>query len=199
MQRPWLALTGLLAFLGLGALEHAGVTQRLDVDAVQRCLAHQTASLRTLLQGISLLGSGWMLTLVVFLSLVAVLRKPYLRLEGLRMLVAIGGGEVLVNGTKWFYHRPRPSPIYANLGYSFPSGHSFFSFTVYSLLASHLTRTFPEHKRSLWTFAALLVLAVGISRVAVGVHYPTDVAAGFALALPWLWVCHALHRKETAG
>jgi membrane-associated phospholipid phosphatase len=83
--------------------------------------------------------------------------------------------------------------IFAHLGYSFPSGHSFFALVVYGMLAYWLTRDAPRRARRWgWALAVGLILLVGFSRVFLGEHYPSDVAAGYAVALPWLWGCLAL-------
>ena len=107
------------------------------------------------------------------------------------MLVAIGGGELLIIGLKALFHRPRPSEVFAGLGYSFPSGHSFFAVTLYGMMAYWLTRATPA-RRWVWVPAVLLILAIGFSRIYLGVHYASDVLAGFCVGLPWLWACLAL-------
>ena len=68
--------------------------------------------------------------------------------------------------------------------------------TLYGLLAYWRTRESPPGRRAgLWSAAVALILLIGFSRVFLGVHYVSDVAAGFASGWPWLWGCLAL----TAG
>jgi len=100
-------------------------------------------------------------------------------------------GGFLVNGLKLLAARPRP-PLEDSLSlepsFSFPSGHAFFAFAFYGLLAALAMGAF----RNLWsrTFivlaALILALALGLSRLYLGVHWPTDVLAGYALGFAWL-------------
>jgi membrane-associated phospholipid phosphatase len=76
---------------------------------------------------------------------------------------------------------------------SFPSGHAFFSLTIYGMLAYLLSRDAPpRRRRQRWGATVVAILLVGFSRVFLGVHFPSDVVAGFLVALPWLWDCLAL-------
>lgn len=110
------------------------------------------------------------------------------RPQGATMLIGGVGGGVLIVALKHLFHRPRPEVIFQHLGYSFPSGHSFFALVVYGMLAYWLTRDVPLRRRGLiWCLALAGVFLVGFSRVFVGEHYPSDVAAGFLVALPWVW------------
>jgi undecaprenyl-diphosphatase len=114
------------------------------------------------------------------------------------MPVAIIGAGVIIQGIKLIIKRPRPSffaPILHETGYSFPSGHSLIAMVVYGLFGYFLLHLF----RNFWARLAvriltvLLVIAIGVSRVYVGVHYPTDVLAGWIAGVPWLISCLALH------
>jgi len=192
------ALGALSLFVGLAHEVGEGSTRRVDAQAVQFFRAHQSAGLHSLMSAITLLGSGGGVFLVLAVSVFAFWRMGRFRPAGVSLLMAIIGGEGLVYGLKALFHRARPDPIYAHLGYSFPSGHSFLSLTLYGALAYWLTREqiSPRRRVALWSLAVALILLVGFSRVCLGVHYPSDVLAGFAVALPWLWGCLALHSKR---
>jgi hypothetical protein len=99
------------------------------------------------------------------------------------MVVTILGALVLDLSLKYAFHRPRPVPFFvpAPYTYSFPSGHSLFSFCFYGVLAGLLTRRIRSRRWRvlIWTLAALLVATIGLSRVYLGVHYPSDVIAGY--------------------
>jgi undecaprenyl-diphosphatase len=110
------------------------------------------------------------------------------------MLGAIGSGLLLSTALKHVYDRPRPelvphlSGVYTT---SFPSGHSMLSAIAYLTLGALLTRTVESRVIKFYFIAVALTLSflVGVSRVYMGVHYPTDVLAGWAAGLAWalLW------------
>jgi undecaprenyl-diphosphatase len=106
------------------------------------------------------------------------------------LVVTIIGALVLDLTLKYAFHRARPTPFFAALPrtYSFPSGHALFSFCFYGVLAGLLAgRTRSRLARVLiWTLAGLLVAAIGLSRIYLGVHYPSDVIAGYLAASLWV-------------
>lgn len=123
----------------------------------------------------------------------------FLLLRGLRgalglLLGAIVGGTLLSALLKVSFGRPRPD-IVPHLAHvetaSFPSGHSMLAAIVYLTLGALLARLVERRALKLYFLgvAALLALLVGISRVYVGVHYPTDVLAGWAAGLAWASLC----------
>ena len=92
-------------------------------------------------------------------------------------------------------HRTRPvyGAEYLNgNSYSFPSGHAMAAIIGYGMLSYALTHTVVTGRapRALtYAVAAAVVLAVGVSRVYLGIHYPSDVLGGYAAGLAWLAVC----------
>jgi undecaprenyl-diphosphatase len=116
------------------------------------------------------------------------------------VLTAVVGGWILAYGLKFGFDRPRPDivPHYSDVySSSFPSGHSLMSAVVYLTLGSLLTNmvTSTRLKCYFLGIAVLLAFLVGVSRVALGVHYPTDVLAGWCLGLAWAEVCWLIHHR----
>jgi undecaprenyl-diphosphatase len=115
------------------------------------------------------------------------------------LLVAILGGLLLSTLLKGSFDRPRPSVV-PHLSYvatsSFPSGHSMLSAVVYLTLGALLARLVAPMRLKLYFLAVALVLTclVGMSRVYLGVHYPTDVLAGWTAGLTWAVLCWLLAR-----
>jgi undecaprenyl-diphosphatase len=107
----------------------------------------------------------------------------------LLVLVAAGGALGLSSILKYAFARPRPDVSHFSYVYtsSFPSGHSMLSAAVYLTLGSLLARVTPRLMLKLYFIAVALAvtLLVGVSRVYMGVHYPTDVLAGWCAGLVW--------------
>ena len=126
------------------------------------------------------------------------------RWELLALLLVSAGGQALLWSLKWIYARPRPGEgLTSSVGYSFPSGHSFTSMVLYGFI---LYLVWQHTERRAWRVLAalllsLLVLAVGVSRVLLSVHWVSDVLGGFAIGLAWLvfslTVAHVLEAHYT--
>ena len=116
------------------------------------------------------------------------------------VLIATGGGLVLSTVLKYFIDRDRPALVeHRSIVYtsSFPSGHSMLSAVVYLTLGSLLARIMPGRLLKLYFLflAMALTFLVGVSRVYLGVHWPTDVLAGWCGGLVWALVCWLVARQ----
>jgi len=127
------------------------------------------------------------------------------------MLVAVFGGIALSDLLKFAFGRPRPdfiSPAARVFTTSFPSGHATLSAITYLTIAALLARSQSSSKigRYFIVLAALLTILIGISRIYLGVHYPTDVVGGWCIGAAWALGCWVLMtwlqhggRVEAAG
>jgi undecaprenyl-diphosphatase len=112
---------------------------------------------------------------------------------------ATTGGAALSLALKAAFDRPRPDVV-PHLAYvytsSFPSGHSMMSAVVYLTLGALLARSVARKRLKLYllAIAVLLTAMIGITRVYLGVHYPTDVLAGWSAGLVWATLCWLLAR-----
>jgi undecaprenyl-diphosphatase len=147
------------------------------------------------MRDITALGST---VILVFLSFAS---AGFLWLSGrpraaLLVLGAIGGGFALAYGFKAGFERPRPDLVAHGaevMTASFPSGHATLSAVTYLTLGALLARVQPQRSLKLYLIglAVLVTIAVGLSRVYLGVHWPTDVLAGWALGSAWALFCWA--------
>jgi undecaprenyl-diphosphatase len=101
---------------------------------------------------------------------------------------------------KQLYGRPRPTivtQIDPPGGMSFPSGHSMLSTALYLTLAVLIARTFDDRRLKLLTvgIGAGLALLIGLTRVYLGVHYPSDVIGGWTAGVTWALACGVLARR----
>ena len=163
-------------------------------DARAQLLARRIVSPRmtVIMQTISLFG-----TLPAMVSLSLAVIAGLLKVKSHRRLYAfvatMAGGSILNGLLKLYYHRARPdSPLVLAHGYSFPSGHSMGAMCFFGSLAYVIYFTMERRHvgRLLAGLACgLAVLAIGASRIYLGVHYFTDVVAGYAAGLCWMAVC----------
>ena len=108
----------------------------------------------------------------------------------LLFIIAAAGQSALHHGFKWLFARPRPpaSIAYpAAESFSFPSGHALSALCIYAMIAWIITTRLenPALKAGIWIVTAVLIFLIGISRVYIGIHHASDVAAGFVAAAVW--------------
>jgi undecaprenyl-diphosphatase len=129
--------------------------------------------------------------IVVVVIAVAVLWRRGERTDALFVAVAFLGAQVLSSGMKLGFRRERPffpDPLATESTFSFPSGHALVSLAVYGSIALVVARRLPRRRDRILLLAAtgLLVLAIGFSRLYLGVHFLSDVLAGYAAGIAWL-------------
>lgn len=180
-----------------------GDTQRFDDWAIRVLrgpdgLPRGPAWVREAGRDLTALGGMAVLTLVVgaVLGYLLIDRKRHAAiLVAAATLGAFAASSIL----KWSFDRPRPSVTHYSYVYtsSFPSGHAMLSAAVYLTLGSLLTRLVPSRRLKLYfvLIALLLTFLIGCSRVYMGVHYPTDVLAGWTAGLVWALVCWLTARQ----
>jgi undecaprenyl-diphosphatase len=115
--------------------------------------------------------------------------------SALVLLAAVAGGQIISHLTKGFFERPRPALVsheaYVHTA-SFPSGHSMMAAVTYLTLAVMLARATPSRRLKAYyvALAVLVTVAVGVSRVYLGVHWPSDVLAGWMIGAAWALLCY---------
>lgn len=179
------AVLGLLVLAGLGLRALASVAAGLDHRLVDDAAASRSATLTTAAHLASLLGRSWVLFPVTGVLALALARR--LRWRALGPLAAVAGADLLQQSLKALVQRPRPGVLHLEhvTGSSFPSGHATESAAVAVALVLLARGRARRDRIAAAIIAAVLVAAVGASRVYLGVHYPTDVAAGIVLGSAW--------------
>lgn len=184
-----IAATALFVFGWLAEEMFEGDTQQFDT--VVRNAVHQLATpgLTGPMQIVSFAGSVAALTVMCLLAICVSLyfRRP--RTAAL-LTITMLGAAVLDVTLKYAFHRPRPV---AFLGitpssYSFPSGHALGALCFYGMLAAILAAHTGGWvaKFCVWMAAVILIGIIGFSRIYLGVHYPSDVIAGYCAATVWV-------------
>lgn len=161
-------------------------------DEATRAAVHQLASptLTTTMRGISFFGSTQFLFPASAVIVLVFFFRAWKR-EAILLAVTMVGASLLNITLKLAFKRVRPEPFF-NLAtpksFSFPSGHSLASFCFFGALAAIVTaRTKSRRFRVLILITtAAIILLIGLSRIYLGVHYATDVIAGYTAALIWI-------------
>lgn len=193
------AVTAALLFLGLAIVVTRGTTQGFDLAVRGTVHGWAAPSLTRVMEAATQLGGGWFLWPFGAIIVLVLLREGR-RQEAALFAVAVLGAELVNESLKLMFQRPRPEAYFGFPlpgTYSFPSGHSFLSFCFYLALAELTIE--PEwtagRRAAVWVAAVLLVLLIGVSRVYLGVHYPTDVLAGYTAAIAWTALLRAAHHR----
>jgi undecaprenyl-diphosphatase len=174
------------AFAWLAVQRRTGAT--LKVDLAVRARVHEFAAppMTTLARILATAGSPVALP---FFFAIAVAAFHLLRWSRATVtLTAVMAVAIVCNvGLKRLIHSARPAPFFGAepSSYSFPSGHALYSLSFYGVLAGALAAHAPPGaaRLGIWAAAALLVLGIGLSRIYLGVHYPSDVVGGYLGAL----------------
>lgn len=172
---------------------HQDALTRLDLTVLHWLRAHATPTSYGFWSVISALGSGVAMTVLALgIGLLLLLQRRGIVLAG--WVVAFAGAGVLDGALKLLIRRPRPPgavDFLSHLSWSFPSGHALGSLVGYGMVAYLLVLSVRQPSRRVGAVpgAALLILAVGISRLYLGVHYLSDVMGGYAVGALWLSAC----------
>ena len=197
--RLWMMLAGLgISLAGFTEIVEDAFPDFIHLEKEWKIFDSSISSLVTQLRSpvltqamtdITALGSvSVMLTLFIVLASVLASYKDY---EGLSYLtVIIAGSGIWPNLLKPFFGRLRPDEanrLATVSDLSFPSGHSFGAAAIYLALAYYVRRYAKDWKQELFFYALAMgiILMVGVSRIYLGVHYPTDVLGGLLAGAAW--------------
>jgi undecaprenyl-diphosphatase len=174
------------------AYEHEPLAS-VDAEVAEWVASSLPGALEALARPPSWLG-GWIgITAIgVVLGIVLVRERAWLDLGFL--LATFAGMQILVALLKGWFDRPRPdvgSAIELPSSAAFPSGHAAAGAASLGAAALLITERLPSPRARAWLYGIVVVggIAVGLSRIALNVHYVTDVLAGWCLGLAWLGAC----------
>ena len=157
---------------------------------------HATPAWTTVFENVTRIGNLVTLIAVVVVASIVLFRMRRIAELQLLLLASIGA-EIITVGLKLGFERQRPffaDPLATESTYSFPSGHASVSLAVYGTLGYIAARHLGNRSAQLGVLAAAvsLVLLIGFSRLYLGVHFLTDVIAGFSIGLAWVALCVVL-------
>ena len=191
----------LLAGLLLAALLMAGFAEihedlsqphnmAIDEAILQGIHAHDSPALTALAKTLSFIGSPMTLIPVILIASSLLWLRRYRR-DSVLVLLSMGGAGGLDTAMKLHYRRIRPDLPWAFVhehSFSFPSGHSVMAVVLYGML----TYLLLQYECKAWERTVLvlgsvvLIVGIGLSRIYLGVHYPSDVLAGYIVGMVWL-------------
>jgi undecaprenyl-diphosphatase len=202
------AAGALMLFSWLGREIMMGVTPVFDARV--RAAVHGLASpgMTAVMRALSTYGGPTSLTIIGVVLALAFLYRNWHR-GALLVVVTMAGAGLLDLLLKQTFGRTRPAAFFdypLPASQSFPSGHAFFAASFFGGLAVLVTgRITRRSLRALvWIAAGVLIVLVGLSRIYLGVHYPSDVLAGYAAATVWVaavafgdrLVSHRRHQRK---
>ena len=183
--------TGAALLLGwLSEEVFEGDTSRFDAYIRDVIHARASHSLTAIMRVFTHLGSVTVLACLLAAVVVIFWIRKWRR-AAVILVVTMVGSAVLNAALKYGFHRARPSPYFgitAPPSFSYPSGHSLFSFAFFATIAALSTARIRRQwvRGVIWLSAAMIIGLIGFSRIYLGVHYPTDVAAGYLTAFVWV-------------
>ncbi|WP_254566913.1 phosphatase PAP2 family protein [Oscillatoria sp. HE19RPO] len=184
-----LSLLSLVVFLSLTDEVIELETRDWDLNIMLAIQKTHTPVLDVVMKSVSALAGLIVLTgICIGLGFKFWIRRQ--RTELLGLSIAAGGGTLLNFGMKAFFNRDRPQ-MWALVNdhlntSSYPSGHVTIGLVIYGFCGYLLARYFPGWRLWIYLGTVLLMLAIGWSRMYVGLHWPTDVLAGYATGFGWL-------------
>ena len=197
----WLLVAGgVLSFVLLTAWTGGGGPTVLDGPIVEGLAGARSDGLTEVVLAVTQLGGGWTVVALTMMGALALLFSS--RRSAVFLVGSMLGVGLLSPLLKEIVGRPRPqlgTPVYDAAGFSFPSGHSLASIVLFGALVLIARTLRPRLAWPAATAAAILVASVGLTRIYLGVHYPTDVLAGWALGLAWLLTLYSWYRRDPAA
>ena len=197
-----LALIAGAAFAQLAEYVREGGTQSFDVAVLRWIGAHHTKFLTAAAIELTYLGTGTVVITIVGVSALFLWHTEHKHSARL-LLASVAGGIILNNGLKLLFHRERPTIFEwqtSALSSSFPSGHAMSATVCYGTVA-YLVSRLQKHRVSriaTLTGAAILILLICMTRLYLGVHYPSDVLGGIIVGVAWASFCMAVLEASLA-
>ncbi|MDP1511896.1 phosphatase PAP2 family protein [Paenibacillus ottowii] len=179
-----------IGFGGIALLVSDKKVAQFDNMIISVVQGLESPALTTIMKFFTFIGSGIPVA-VISIAIFFILYKILHHRRELILFIWVVTGSALLNGTlKLVFHRARPTLhriVNAN-GFSFPSGHSMAAFSLYGVIAFLLWRHISTStvRGILIVCSSAMILMIGVSRIYLGVHYPSDVLGGFLASGSWL-------------
>ena len=196
MQLVIAFLVSLVGFIAMTLLVRANHIMRFDGYIISFIQGTETAWLTTVMKFFTYIGTIRFIAVLSIFVLFFLLKVLLYRLEILIYLAVVFCTPILNRLLKLYFERARPDlhRLIEIGGYSFPSGHAMNAFSFYSILTFLLWRHVPTKsgRVAVILISSFMIAGIGTSRIYLGVHYPSDVIAGYLASSLWvstvIWV-----------
>jgi undecaprenyl-diphosphatase len=194
-----LAIAASIGFAMLAAIVRAGAADRLDTAIELAVHRLDSAPADAVMRAASFVGASAVLLPVVAVVIALAIHQ---RRRAIAIVLALDTAVVIAaySALKVMFSRERPrlfEEIALPTGYSFPSGHSMSALGIYGVIAAALIAMYPDWRRPAIAAAIALIALIGVSRIYLGVHWPSDVLGGFVGGVPPLVASiHLIHRRR---
>ncbi|WP_423798655.1 phosphatase PAP2 family protein [Neobacillus sp. SAB-20_R2A] len=185
-----ISVISLAAFALMATLIEAHKIVRFDSTIINSVQGLESPALTAIMKFFTFIGSTKIVVILSILIIYFLYKVLHHRLELILFIAVIAGTPIINSILKSIFHRARPEfhRLIEIGGYSFPSGHAMNAFSVYGILAFLLWRHIATRtgRTLLIIFSIIMILMIGISRIYLGVHYPSDIIGGYFASGFWM-------------
>ncbi len=185
-----ISLVSLLAFSVMALLVKRNTIASLDSNIISYVQGLEAPWLTTIMRFFTFIGDTIPVIILTIGSLFLLYKVLNHRAELVLFLGVMLGANILFLTLKMFFQRARPDlhRLAEATNYSFPSGHATMAFSLYGVLTFILWRHInTSFKRTIHIIvSSIVILSIGLSRIYLGVHYPSDIFAGYFISAFWL-------------
>ncbi|MDP4104533.1 MAG: phosphatase PAP2 family protein [Bacillota bacterium] len=185
-QLTWALMISLLCAIGFGLIALLVSDKKIaqfDSTIIAFIQGLESPGLTSIMKFFTFIGSGTQVVIIALLVIFFLFKVLHHRRELILFIWVVLGTTILNEILKTIFHRARPTIhriVDAN-GFSFPSGHSMAAFSLYGVIAFLLWRHLSTSlgRGMIIIFSIFMIIMIGVSRIYLGVHYPSDVLGGF--------------------
>jgi undecaprenyl-diphosphatase len=196
------ALISILCTVGfafMALLYSSSYMKSFDSSIISSVQGMEAPAMTTIMKFFTFIGAGLPIVIIAVLALIILYFVLGHRRELILFTTAVVGSALLNVLLKLLFHRTRPDlhRIIEVTGFSFPSGHAMAAFSLYATLIFLLWKkaTTGSARVLLLLIGSAFIAAIGISRIYLGVHYPSDVIAGYLASGSWVFLSIWLYRR----
>ncbi|AST91942.1 phosphatase PAP2 family protein [Sutcliffiella cohnii] len=185
-----LSVLSLTFFIFLANTYDSNIVEKMDIQTIKYIQGLEHPNITSVMKFFSYIGDTIRVIIISIIILFVLYKVFHQRVELILYIIVLIGSTTINVLLKNFFHRERPN-FYRMLieeGYSFPSGHSMAALSLYGIISFLLWRHIPKHSGRilLVCISAFFILIIGVSRIYLGVHFPSDIMGAYLVSGSWL-------------